>query len=259
LGSTDRPRAGARATEAPTARLLARPARRVRLRQAFGAITPALPGMFAWGVVTGVAMVQGGLSVAQAIGMTFLVLSGTTQLAALPLLAAGVSLPLVALTAILTGLRFPVYSAALSSDLKHLRPRWRWLAGFLMTDPGSAVYLARRARERPFVNRLAFYAGATYVVWPCWLGGSLLGILLAAWLPPSPRLGYLGILAMLALVAPMIRGAPAWGASLAAAALALIGARWPWKLGLIAAVVAGVAVALAIEQWQRRRGAPDPS
>ena len=113
-----------------------------------------------------------------------------------------------------------------------------------MTDPGTAVYLDRRGRERPFVNRLAFYAGVTWLVWPVWLAGSVLGIGLAAVLPGAGRLGYLGILAMLALVAPMLRGAPAWSAALAAGAVALIGAGWPWKLGLLAAVVAGLLAAL---------------
>jgi predicted branched-subunit amino acid permease len=235
------------------AALLARPARRQRFRQGLAAVAPALPGVFAWGLVTGIALVKGGLTVPQALGISFLVLSGTTALVAVPLLAAGVSLPFIALTAVLTGLRFPVYSAALSPDLKHLPARWRWLAGFLMTDPGTAVYLDRRGRERPFVNRLAFYAGVTGLVWPVWLAGSVVGIGLGAVLPGAGRLGYLGILAMLALVAPMLRGAPAWAAALAAAAVALLGAGWPWKLGLLAAVLAGLLAALLAEMAAARQ------
>lgn len=235
------------------ARLLERPARRARFRAGFKAITPALPGMFVWGVLTGVAMVKGGLSEAQALGMTFLILSGTTQLTALPMLMAGVSLPIIALTAVLTGLRFPLYSAALAPDLRHVPARWRWLAGFLMTDPGSAVYLHRRAVERPFVNRLAFYAGVSYTVWPFWLAGSVFGILLSAQLPASAGLAYLGVLAVLALAAPMIKGGPAWAATLAAGLVAAVGRQWPWKLGLIGAVLAGVLAALLVEHWQGRR------
>lgn len=232
------------------ARLFARPARRARFRAGVAAVAPALPGVAAWGVVTGVALVEGGLTIAQSLGMSFLLLSGTTALIALPLLAAGVSLPLIALTAVLTGLRFPLYSAALSPDLQPIPARWRWFAGFLLTDPGTAVYLDRRARERPFVNRLAFYAGVTWVVWLPWLGGMVAGIFLAAALPSSGRLAYLGILAMLALVAPMLRGAPAWAAALAAGAVGLAGAGWPWKLGLIAAVFAGLVAGLAVESRQ---------
>ena len=214
---------------------------------------PALPGVAAWGLVTGMALVKGGLDIAQSLGMSFLLLSGTTALVALPLLAAGVSLPLIALTAVLTGLRFPLYSAALSPDLKAIRPRWRWLAGFLMTDPGTAIYFDQRARERPFVNRLAFYAGVTWVVWPPWLGGMVAGIGLAAALPASGRLAYLGILAMLALVAPMLRGRPAWATAVVAGAVGLAGIHWPWKLGLIAAVAAGMAAGLVFEDRERPR------
>ncbi len=240
------------------ARLLARPARERRFREARALITPAIPGVFAWGVVTGVAMVKGGLTVPQALAITVLVLSGTTQLTALPMLAAGVSLPLIALTAVLTGLRFPVYAAALARDLKHLRPRWRWLAGFLMTDPGTALYLHRRAAERPFVNRMACYAGLNYWIWPFWLVGSFVGIGLATRLPESPKLAYLGVLAVLALAAPLVRGPAAWAAATVGGTVALIGRDWPWKLGLIAAVVAGVAVAMATEhRLARRAGAED--
>lgn len=237
------------------ARLLASPARRTRFWQGFAALAPGAPGITAWGVVTGIAMVKGGLTPLQALGITLITMSGTTQLVAVPMLAAGVSLPLIALTAVLTGLRFPVYSAALANDLRHLPARWRWLAGFLMTDPGSAIYLNRRARERPFSNRIAFYSGVNYLLWPFWLVGSFAGIFLANYLPASPKLAYLGILAVLALAAPLIRGAPATSAALAASLLALIGRDWPWKLGLISAVIAGVAAALATERWQARRSA----
>ena len=46
-------------------------------------------GIGAWGLVTGVAMVKGGLSVPLAALMTLLAYAGSAQLAALPLLAAG--------------------------------------------------------------------------------------------------------------------------------------------------------------------------
>ena len=236
------------------ARLFAKAARRARFRAGVAAVAPALPGVAAWGLVTGMALIKGGLDIAQSLGMSFLLLSGTTALVSLPLLAAGVSLPLIALTAVLTGLRFPLYSAALSPDLKAIVPRWRWFAGFLMTDPGTAIYLDRRARERPFVNRLAFYAGVSWVVWPPWLGGMVAGIALGATLPASSQLAYLGILAMLALVAPMLRGRPAWAAALVAGAVGLLGMHWPWKLGLIAAVVAGMVAGVAAEAREPRRG-----
>jgi predicted branched-subunit amino acid permease len=59
------------------------------LRQgAVDMIGPAL-GLAAWGLVTGVAMVHSGLSVPLSLLMSLVVYAGSSQLAALPLLAAG--------------------------------------------------------------------------------------------------------------------------------------------------------------------------
>ena len=46
------------------------------------------PGIGAWGLVTGIAMVKGGLSVPLAVLMSLTVYAGSAQLASLPLMAA---------------------------------------------------------------------------------------------------------------------------------------------------------------------------
>ena len=51
-------------------------------------------GIAAWGLMTGVAMVKSGMSVIEALLMTWLVFAGSAQLAAMPLLAAIVYLGL---------------------------------------------------------------------------------------------------------------------------------------------------------------------
>lgn len=51
-------------------------------------LMPAAPGIMAWGLATGVAMVKSGLTITQALGMTFAVFAGSAQLAALPLMTA---------------------------------------------------------------------------------------------------------------------------------------------------------------------------
>ena len=45
-------------------------------------LLPAGPGVFAWGLVTGVAMVKSGLTVTQSVGLTLLAYAGSAQLAA---------------------------------------------------------------------------------------------------------------------------------------------------------------------------------
>ena len=56
------------------------------------ACSQTVPGLFAWGAVTGMAMVQTGLSLWQCLVMTLFVYAGSAQLAALPLMA-GSSMP----------------------------------------------------------------------------------------------------------------------------------------------------------------------
>lgn len=228
--------------------------RRQHRRQAFRAVLPSAFGTGSWGLVTGIAMIQSGLTLPQALGMSLLVYSGTTQLAAMPLMAAGASQAMIALTAILTGLRFIVYSASVSRDIGRLPLRKRLLWGYLMSDSGMALYQMRRARETP-PQRIALYMGYNLPVWFAWHLGSLAGIGLAAALPPDPRYAWLGILAVLVITVPMISSRPAIGAAAASAFVAVIGWHWPWRLGMFLAIVAGVAAALAIERFA---GRPDP-
>ena len=73
---------------------------------------PASVAMASWGLVTGVAMVQSGLSTAQALGMSLMVYAGSAQLASLPLIATGAPWVIVWASAIIVNLRFVIYSVA---------------------------------------------------------------------------------------------------------------------------------------------------
>ena len=76
-------------------------------------MAPAGIAIAAWGLVTGVAMVKGGLSVTMALVMTVVVFAGSAQLAVLPLLVSGAPLPIVWATALLVNLRFVIFAAAM--------------------------------------------------------------------------------------------------------------------------------------------------
>ena len=66
--------------------LLKHPEFRIGVAQAM----PLMPGMAAWGVMTGVAMIKSGLSLWEAVLMGTLVFAGSSQLAGLPLILGGV-------------------------------------------------------------------------------------------------------------------------------------------------------------------------
>jgi len=206
-------------------------------------------GTTCWGLVTGVALVKGGLSPLQALGMVMLVFSGTAQLAALPLIAAGASLPAIWATALLANLRFVIYSALVAGEFRGQPLHRRLVLGWLTTDTGLAAYLAgaRPGTTAPAESeRAARFLGANGLVYLGWSIGTLSGVLLAGLIPDSPRIAFIGVLAILALVGPMLATPIGRGVALVAAAVAAFGHDWPWRLGTFAAIFAGVALTVLL-------------
>ena len=109
-------------------------------------------GIGAWGLVTGVAMVKGGLSVPWALAMTFLVYAGSAQLAVLPLLAAGAPLWVVWLTATCVNLRFVIFSSMWRSYFAHLPLRQRLAVGYFSGDVIYVSGLTKLASVSDIVN-----------------------------------------------------------------------------------------------------------
>jgi predicted branched-subunit amino acid permease len=221
-------------------------------------------GTFCWGLVTGVALVKGGMSSSQALGMLVLVYSGTAQLAALPLMSAGAALGAVWVTALLANLRFVVYSAVVATEFRGLPLARRLALGWMTTDTALAGYYGRGAGggweastgDEPLRVREARFLGTNLAVYAGWSLGSIVGVGLAGLIPDSPRIAYVGVLAIMALIGPMLAARAALGAALAAGTVALIGRDWPWRMGMFAAIAAGIAAAVVLS---RRPPSPSPS
>jgi hypothetical protein len=110
--------------------LRAHPAFRIGLRE----MSPQAPGIAAWGLMTGVAMVKSGLSITESSLMALLVFAGSSQLSAMPLLIAGAPAWVILATGFCVNLRFVVFSLHLRPYLIHL-PLWRRLThGYLTAD-----------------------------------------------------------------------------------------------------------------------------
>ena len=97
-------------------------------------LAPQAPGVAAWGLMTGVAMVNSGLSVVEAIAMTLFVYAGSSQLAALPLIVAGAPAWVILATGFCVNLRFMVFSLHLRKYLMHLPRLERMVHGYLTAD-----------------------------------------------------------------------------------------------------------------------------
>jgi len=235
-------------------------------RSTFGAslregVRDALPIMLAvtpFGLVVGVAAVEVGLPLAQAIGMSYLVYAGTAQLAALQLIALGSPVAVILMTTLLLNLRFALYSAAFADPLRAAPVGWRAVLAFMMTDQSMALGSQRYGRHPERGGKVAYYLGVSLPIGFVWTTASTLGVLLGGELPAGLSLDFAVPLVFLTLwVVAMVRGTPpVWVAGTVAAAVAVASRPLPFNLGLMLAAFAGIAAGL---WWEGRRGpAPRP-
>lgn len=218
---------------------------------------PAMAGIFAWGMVTAMAMLKAGLTVGQTLAMTFIVFAGSAQLAALPLIIANASVWVVFATALVVNLRFVIFAAAMGPHLSHLPWYKRLWYGYLNGDLTMALFSQRFAphtQPEP-VGKEGYAAGVNYMNWCAWQSGSVLGILLASQIPQSWGIGFAGTLALLAVLIPLTMNAAALAGVIVASGLAVATVQWPYRLGLLFAVVIGMLAAMAVDLFVARRKA----
>jgi predicted branched-subunit amino acid permease len=168
-------------------------------------------------------------------------------------------LPAIWLTALLANLRFVVYSAVVANEFRGRPMAQRLLIGWMTTDTGLAAYLSGQQKatasnsER---DRAARFMGANGLVYFGWTLGTAVGVGVAGLIPDSPRLAFVGLLAVVAIIGPMMSTRLAWSIAVPAAVVAVIGRDWPWRGGMFAAIAVGVAVAMLMTRPPQRLSGP---
>ena len=232
----------------PAARLLGDPDFRRGARD----MLAMAPGIGAWGMVTGVAMVKGGLSVPLAVLMSFAVYAGSAQLAALPLLAAGAPMWVIWAAAFCVNLRFVIYSAQWRPYFGHLPLRQRMAFGYLAADLNliafQRAYPSGLQGPRREPGQIPYYLGGVAVLWSVWQGPSMLGIALANFVPTAWGLGFAGTLAMVGLTYGLLSDRSTWVAAVVAGTAAVAAFSLPLKLNIIVAIASAVAAGLLMDQ-----------
>ncbi len=201
--------------------------------------------------------------------------------------AKSAALIVLLLTTFVVNIRHLLYSASVAPHLRGLRPGWKWLLAYLLTDEAYAVAILHyqqgdeiqrgdaegaefrqeaggsrgvesavsphRPVARSAGHRHWYLLGAGLALWTTWQLCTAVGIFLGAAVPASWGLDFALPLTFIALLAPVLRDRPAVVAALTAGGVALIGAGWPYKLGLVAAALAGIAAGAWTDDRQRRR------
>jgi len=213
---------------------------------------PMLVGAAPFGVIFGTLAASGPLAAWQGQLMSMSVYAGSSQFIALGLVDAHAGLLVIWFTTLIVNLRHMLYAAALLPQVAGLPARWRWTLGFLLTDETFAVMNGyyRRHPHAPLGHW--YFLGsclAMYGNWQCW---TLAGLLFGAAFPRLQSLGldFAMVATFIAIVVPQLARLPHFCAALAAGLAAWLLKDLPYKLGLLAAVLAGVAVGTVLLRRQ---------
>ena len=220
-------------------------------------MAPMVPGIAAWGLMTGVAMVKSGMSVVEALAMTFLVYAGSSQLASIPLIVAGAPAWVILATGFCVNLRFVVFSLHLRPYLMH-QPRWRrMLSGYLTADLSYALFVRKFPEPSTDLavreGQEAYLAGSYFLTWSAWMGLSVAGIVLANLIPTAWGLGFAGVLCLVGILCAMANSALRLLAAGLAGAVAVAVYALPLKLNIVVAICVAVVVCYLLERTLARR------
>ncbi len=213
---------------------------------------PLSVGFIPWAIVTGIAMRAIGMDALESMGMSLLVFAATAQFGALPLIASGAPLWLIFVTGMVLNLRFVIFSAAIAPALHEQSLARRLVGGFLLTDAAFAVLGPGLAGARDPVWRWGYYIAPAIYGWLLWQGFVLVGVLGAGFFPRDWSLEFMGTIALMAMVVPMVRSQPMLVAALAGGLGAVFLRDLPLRLGLFAAILLGIAAGFAAEHWRRK-------
>ena len=217
----------------------------------------AAPGLAAWGLMTGVAMVKSGMSLVEVLFMGVLVYAGSSQLAALPLIVAGAPMWVIVATAFCVNLRFVVFSAHLRDYVMHLPLRQRLFRGYITADLSYVLFTRRHPRpaqdEAGRRAQLNYLSGSCAVAWSSWISLSLLGMAFANAIPAAWGLGFAGILALLGILCSLASTRLRALSAVVAGSAAVAAFALPLKLNILVGIACAVCVCMALEKMTPQR------
>lgn len=208
-----------------------------------------------WGFVTGIALVKSGLTDNMATLMTLTVYAGSAQLTSLPLIESSAPIWLIFVAGCVVNIRFIIFGAALQPFFRHLSWPKRLILGYITSDIAFVLFMGRfsTSTERNSAHMLWYMLGIVLPGWVVWNATSILGIYMAALVPASWSLEYAAILALMAVVIPLVKTKPMAMCLIAAGVIAWLGQPLPLRLGLALAVIGGIVAGVASEHFYHKK------
>ncbi len=95
---------------------------------------PILLGVIPFGLIFGALAVHNGLSPFTAQATSYIIFAGSAQFIAVQLLGTGASIAVVLMVVFVVNIRHALYSASVAPYISHLKPVWKYLLSYFLTD-----------------------------------------------------------------------------------------------------------------------------
>ena len=221
--------------------------------------SPILVGVIPFGMIYGVLALSAGIPAGAAQAMSAIIFAGSSQILVTQLVHQSAPALVIILTVGVVNLRHALYSASVAPYINKLRPLWKWILAYLLTDEAYAVtilhYQDDKVEEKSVSqnNKHWFFLGAGLALWSSWQLSTAAGILLGAVVPASWGLDFTLALTFIALVVPALKDRASLGAALSAGIVAVFAFRWQYKLGLMIAALTGILIGIALENMAGKK------
>lgn len=215
---------------------------------------PMMIGAAPFGVIFGTLVTASPLSLWHGQLMSLAVFAGSAQFIAVGLIASHASFAVIWATTLVVNLRHVLYSATLAPYVAHLPQRWRWALAAVLTDEVFAVAYAHYQKRNPGEIGPHYFFGSGVAMYLNWQAWTLIGLLFGAAFPGLKSLGldFAMVATFIAIIVPQLVAVRFVAAALASGVLSFAWQDWPYKLGLLAAVLVGVAVGMMLTLRDQR-------
>lgn len=201
------------------------------------------------GLVVGLLVAERGLPTFLGYSTSWIIFAGSSQLAAIELIADNASAAVIILTVFFINARHIIYSAALRERFSAY-PTWiRVLAPYVLTDQiFAAAETAPELVDPTPRYRLWHFLGAGVFMWSLWQLSVIAGLLIGDLVRDEWQLIFSVPILFLGLMILSIKNTAGVASAMVGGFLALIGRDLPSGSGLLLAIVVGMAVGALVEQ-----------
>lgn len=210
----------------------------IGIKQTIPLVIPGIP----FGFVLGLIIQEEGLPRFAGWSSSWLIFAGSSQLAALNLLADGASAAVIIVSVFLINSRHAMYSAAMRDRFAPLPLWFRILGPYFLIDQSFAVAETSPDLIDPTPRfRMWHFLGAGVAVWSMWQLSVAAGVLIGNVVREEWALSFAVPILFLGLMVFSIKNKPGVLAAVVGATIAFVGRTLPQGSGLLLAIILGMA------------------